>query len=158
MLTVRRALSLLALPLLFASCAPLISTAAQLSEQGPAPDRSGPLTVGQRWTVSGQIDGGPVSTTIPVPALNLTAQYARSTHTDRERVEQQATAGYQEAEYSDQGVPTLIFRWTENADGNGTGRYTCTLTTLTQAPYNGVLTLQRSGNNYTGTCSAQPAS
>jgi hypothetical protein len=144
-------LAALALPLLLGSC----STISSVISQDAKVDSAGPLEVGKPWTLTGAIDSGTVNTSIPVKALyNVVGGSATVADRDQLSALEAGERGFSSAAYLTDSVNTLKFIWLGDAVGGVVPRYTCTITSLLQAPYAGVLVLQRGGNTYRGTCTA----
>lgn len=141
-------LSFALLPLL-ASCAPLASLLTP-REGGPAPRTAGPLTVGQTWTVSGQLEGSPVTATVAVPDLvSVSGGTASVGGLDQADAFARGRSGFAVATY-DGDRRVLNFEWI----GNSGERYTCRLDTLLSLPYTGRLTRLQGTNVATGSCQA----
>lgn len=144
-------MALAALPLLLGSC----TTLSSFISTDPAVDSAGPLVVGQTLSVTGIIDGGNVSASVPVPQL-VNVVGGRGTVSDRDRIDalQRGRSGFTSASYLNTNAENVTLIWIGDAVNGAAPQYTCSISTLTKAPYSGVLTLRRGANSYTGTCSA----
>lgn len=142
---------------LLGSCAPILSTAAQLAEQGTAPARLGPLEVGQTWTVTGFVNAENVTFETPIPQLvGEVRQGATLTARDELTAFEAGRVGTNVVKYSATGVPTLRFSWVGRRVEGRPYVYTCTITDPASLPYRGTLTLERGEPSpLRGTCEAQ---
>ncbi|WP_043816551.1 hypothetical protein [Deinococcus maricopensis] len=153
----RTLLPLLGAAVLLGSCAPLLSTAAQLAQQGPSSPSAGPLEIGQTWAITGLVNAENVAFDAPVTQLvGEPRQAATLAARDETAAFAAGRAGTNVVKYDATGVPTLKFVWVGRTVERRPYVYTCTITDPLSQPYQGTLTLDRGEPTpLRGSCTAQ---